>query len=139
MGGVFIFAGATKVVNIDDFIDAINEYDVLPSALATVYGHVLPYLEIVLGIFLVLGLFLRFSSAVSGLVVLSFSIAKIQAMIRGLDIDSCGCLGSEIHLLVAQTLPVDVVLLALAAQIFFHRGEFLALGPWLSRLLKRSK
>ena len=111
----------------------------LPSVLATAYGHVLPYLEIVLGAFLILGLFLKFSSAVSGLVVLSWAIAKIQAMIRGLDIDSCGCLGSNLHLLVEQSLVIDVVLLLLAAQIFFHHGEFLTLGPWLSRFLKRSK
>jgi len=136
---MFIFAGATKVGYIDELIEAINEYNMLPQQLATAYGYVLPYLEIVLGVFLILGLFLRVSAAVSGLVVLSFAIAKVQAIARGLDISTCGCLGSTVYLIPVQTLAIDFVLLALAAQIFFHRGEFLSLGPWLSSAAKRSR
>ena len=136
---MLIFAGATKVGNIDELIEAINEYDMLPQQLATAYGHVLPYLEIVLGVFLVLGLFLRVSAAASVLVVLSFSIAKIQAIARGLDIDSCGCFGPGLHLLVGQTLAIDFLLLAMAVQIFFRQGDFLALGPRFSTIAKRFK
>ena len=136
---MFIFAGATKVGNIDGLIEAINEYDMLPQQLATAYGHVLPYLEIVIGVLLVLGLFLRVSAAASGLVVLSFSIAKIQAIARGLDIDSCGCLGPTLHVLVGQSLAIDFLLLAMAVQIFFRQGDFLALGPRFSIIVKRFK
>ena len=136
---MLIFAGATKVGNIDQLIEAINEYDMLPQQLATVYGHVLPYLEIVLGVLLVLGLSLTVSAAASGLVVLSFSIAKIQAITRGLDIDSCGCLGPALHLLVGQTLAIDFLLLAMAVQIFFRQGDFLALGPRFSTIARRFK
>jgi hypothetical protein len=136
---MFIFAGATKVGNIDEFIEAINDYNMLPQQLATAYGYVLPYLEIVIGVLLVLGLFLRASATVSGLVVLSFSIAKIQAIARGLDIDSCGCFGPGLHLLVGQTLAIDFLLLAAAVQIFFRQGDFLALGPRFSSIAKRFK
>jgi hypothetical protein len=136
---MFIFAGATKLGHIDELIDSINEYNMLPQQLATAYGYVLPPLEVALGVFLVAGLFLRFSATVSGLVVLSFSIAKIQAIARGLDIGTCGCLGPVVNLLPVQTLALDFVLLALAVQIFFHRADFLALGPWLSGIIKRSK
>ena len=136
---MFIFAGATKVGNIDGLIEAINEYDMLPQQLATAYGHVLPYLEIVIGVLLVLGLFLRVSAAASGLVVLSFSIAKIQAIARGLDIDSCGCLGPTLHVLVGQSLAIDFLLLAMAVQIFFRQGDFLVLGPRFSTVARRAK
>jgi len=111
----------------------INQYNMLPHQLATAYGYVLPPLEIALGILLVVGLLLRVSSAVSVLVVLSFAVAKIQAIARGLDIDICPCFGPAVPLLTAYSLALDVVLLVLAVQIFFHRGEFLALGPWFSR------
>lgn len=136
---MFIFAGATKVGNIDGLIIAINEYDMLPQQLATAYAHVLPYLEIVIGVLLVLGLFLRVSAAASGLVVLSFSIAKIQAIARGLDIDSCGCLGPTLHVFVGQSLAIDFLLLAMAVQIFFRQGDFLALGPRFSTVARRAK
>ena len=136
---MLIFAGATKVGHIDELIEAINEYNMLPQQLATAYGHVLPYLEIVIGVLLVLGLFLRVSAAASGLVVLSFSIAKIQAIARGLDIDSCGCLGPTLHVLVGQSLAIDFLLLAAAVQIFFRQGDFLSLGPRFSTIAKRFK
>jgi len=133
LGGVFIFAGAVKLGYIDTLIWEINQYNMLPHQLATAYGYVLPPLEIALGVFLVVGLFLRAGAAVSGLVVLSFAIAKIQALARGLDIIICWCFGPAVPLLSVQSLAIDFALLAMAVQIFFHRGDFLALGPWFSQ------
>ena len=95
-------------------------------------------MEIVLGTLLALGLFLRLSASLSGLVVLSFIIAKISAMVRGLGIDICPCFGPAMPLLAVHSLIIDFTLLALAIQILFHRGEFLALGPWLKGIAKRS-
>ena len=133
LAGVFIFAGVAKLPYIDTLIWEIKQYHILPHSLANAYGHVLPTLEIALGILLVMGLFLRISAAVSGLLVLSFTIAKIVAFARGLDISICGCFGSAGDLLALHSLIIDFVLLALALQILFHRGEFLSLGHWLSR------
>lgn len=132
LGGVFIFAGAAKLGYVDTLIWEINQYHILPHSLATIYGHVLPPLEIALGFLLVVGLFLRSSASVSGLVVLSFIIAKITALTRGLGISICPCFGPAVPLLMVHSLAIDFVLLALAFQILFHRGEFLSLGPWLS-------
>ena len=133
LAGVFIFAGVAKLPYIDTLIWEIKQYHILPHSLANAYGHVLPTLEIALGILLVMGLFLRISAAVSGLLVLSFTIAKIVAFARGLDISICGCFGSAGDLLALHSLIIDFVLLALALQILCHRGEFLSLGHWLSR------
>ena len=133
LGGVFIFAGVAKMPYIETLVSDINQYQLLPSSLATAYAYVLPPLEIALGILLVVGQFLRISASLSGLLVLSFTIAKITALARGLDIIICGCFGPAVPLLAVQSLIIDFVLLALAVQIVFHRGEFLALGPWLSR------
>ncbi|MCK4363046.1 MAG: DoxX family membrane protein [Dehalococcoidia bacterium] len=137
LGGVFIFAGVAKMQIEPSYIDSliweINKYNMLPHQLATAYGYVLPPLEIALGIFLVVGLFLRAGATVSGLVVLSFAIAKIQALARGLDISICPCFGDAVPLLSGYSLAIDFALLAMAVQIFYHRGDFLALGPWFSQ------
>jgi uncharacterized membrane protein YphA (DoxX/SURF4 family) len=132
LAGVFIFAGLAKLRYTDTLVWEIKQYHILPHSLATAYGHVLPTLEIALGILLVLGLFLRLSASVSFLVVLSFIIAKLVAFTRGLDISICGCFGSAGELLAVHSLIIDFVLLALALQILFHRGDFLSLGAWLS-------
>ncbi len=133
LGGVFIFAGVAKVHYSSTLIWEIKQYHILPHNLATAYGHVLPTLEITLGILLALGLFLRISASVSTLVVVSFIIAKIVALVRGLDISICSCFGPAVPLLTSQSLALDFVLLALAFRILFHRGEFLSLGHWLSQ------
>jgi len=133
LAGSFIFAGVAKLPYPETLIWEINQYHILPPSLATAYGYVLPPLEIALGVFVLLGLFLKTSALVSELAVLSFTIAKVYALARGFDIDICGCYGPAVPLLSVHSLAIDFVLLALALQIVFHRGEFLSLGVWLQR------
>jgi hypothetical protein len=100
---------------------------------------VLPPIEVLIGVLLIVGIFQKASSALSGLITLSFIIAKILAMARGLHITICGCFGSLVPLLSTQSLAIDFVMLALAVQIFFHQGDFMALGPWVKSIVDRSK
>ena len=154
LGGIFIFAGQAKLFpvkvltengtqlfpNVQTLINfEIPQYELLPHQLATAYGWTLPPLEILIGALLVLGIFLKMSSVIGGLVTFSFIIAKVSALIRGLDIAICGCFGPAVPLLSVYSLAIDFVMLALAFQIFFHRGEFLALGPWIKNVADRSK
>ena len=132
LGGVLIFAGVVKLPHTHTLIWEINQYHILPSSLATAYGYTLPPVEIVLGSLLVLGLWLKISASLSGLLVLSFTIAKIAAFARGLDIDICPCFGPAVPLLAVPSLAVDFVLLALAIQILLHRGEFLSMDALFS-------
>jgi uncharacterized membrane protein YphA (DoxX/SURF4 family) len=136
LGGVFIFAGTAKLPYIGNLIWQINQYHILPRSMATAYGYVLPPLEIALGAFLILGIFIRASALISALVLLTFVISNSAALARGLDIETCGCFGPAVPLLSVHSLAIDFVLLALAIQIIFHRGEFLSLGCWLSPKIK---
>jgi len=133
LGGTFIFAGVLKLPYLSTFRWEVGQYDILPSVLEKPYAYALPGFEVFLGAFLVLGLFMRISALVSILLIVSFTIAKIIALARGLDISVCGCFGPAVPLLAPYSLALDFVLLALAFQILFHRGEFLALGSWMYR------
>ncbi|MDY6918307.1 MAG: MauE/DoxX family redox-associated membrane protein [Chloroflexota bacterium] len=133
LGGVFIFAGTAKLGQIHEFVTLVSAYEVLPTWwMVRAYAYVMPPLEVALGIFLVFGVLLRISSAVSILVLVSFIIAKGVILSRGWEMN-CGCFGTVAVMLSSETLALAFVLLALAVQILFHRGEFLALGPWLKR------
>ena len=131
LGGTFIFSGVAKLVELEEFVEIVKEYDILPHSLSQAYGYTLPGLEVALGIFLVAGLFLRTNAAISILILISFLIAKSINLFRGDDI-SCGCFGTA-ETLSSVTIGLGIILLALAFQILFHRGEFLSLGPWLSQ------
>ena len=132
LGGVLIFAGIVKLPNIDTLIWEIEQYQILPTSLTVAYGYVLSPIEIALGVFLLLGIYLRISASISTLVVLSFTIAKISALIRGLDIDICPCFGSAIPLFLVQSLAIDFVMLALEIPLLIYKNEFLSLVSWLS-------
>ena len=144
LGGIFVFAGAAKIPHIvptvgASFYDEIMQYQMLPHQLATALAYALPPLEIIIGILLIFGVLLKTSSALAVLMTLSFLIAKVSALVRDLDINICGCFGSVLPLLSTQTLALDFVMLALAVQIFFHRKEFLAFGPWMKGVVDRAK
>jgi len=58
----------------------------LPEVIATPYGYAIPWLEIILGAMLVLGIFGRPVAALIGLMILSFTVAlfiKNQSMVHG--------------------------------------------------------
>ena len=132
LGGVLIFAGIVKLPNIDTLIWEIEQYQILPTSLTVAYGYVLSPIEIALGVFLLLGIYLRISASISTLVVLSFTIAKISALIRGLDIDICPCFGPAIPLLLVESLAIDFVMLALEIPLLIYKNEFLSIVSWLS-------
>jgi len=132
LGGVLIFAGIVKLPNIDTLIWEIEQYQILPTSLAIAYGYVLSPIEIALGVLLLLGIYLRTSAVVSGLLVLSFTIAKLNALARGLDIDVCPCFGPAMPLFLVPSLAIDFVLLMLLIQLLLHKSDFLSLGSWFT-------
>ena len=92
LGGLFVFAGATKAYDPGTFAIEIQRYQVVPwivGALASVY---LPWLEMLAGALLLLKRFERGALLVITLLLLIFTLALASAMFRGLSID-CGCFG----------------------------------------------
>ena len=91
-GGVWILAGALKLPHPADSVRAVRAYDLLPEAVVPTVGHLLPVVEVVIGLCLVLGLMVRGTSVVSALLFVAFVIGISSAWARGLSID-CGCFG----------------------------------------------
>jgi putative oxidoreductase len=92
LGILFVFAGATKAYDPGAFAIEIHRYNLipwLPGALASIY---LPWLEILLGVLLILKRFERGALLlITGLLII-FTLALASATYRGLGID-CGCFG----------------------------------------------
>ncbi|GAA1757022.1 MauE/DoxX family redox-associated membrane protein [Luedemannella helvata] len=119
LAGVFLFAGGTKVGDLAASGRAVHAYELMPYGLATAVGAALPFIEIAIGLLLLLGLATRLAGVLSA-VLLSVFIAGIASVwARGLSID-CGCFGSGGELAPGQSpqygseIARDVVLLALA-------------------------
>jgi putative oxidoreductase len=95
LGGVFLFAGATKIPAPGSLAAAIRSYELgLPEWLVSLSAHALPYLEVLLGLYLLAGLFTKTSAWATNALTAVFFLALVQGAARGLEID-CGCFGSS--------------------------------------------
>jgi uncharacterized membrane protein YphA (DoxX/SURF4 family) len=98
LGGIFLWAGLSKVAEPMQTLATIYSYQiVVPDGLASAIAHTLPWLEILIGVALLLGLIMPFTLAATAAVLLAFTALTAQAWWRELPID-CGCLDlSTLH------------------------------------------
>jgi putative oxidoreductase len=92
IGGIFIYAGVMKISDPAGFANDIDNYKILPWALTVRLAFYLPWLEILCGLAVILGLLYRGGLLILTMFVSIFIIASVIAKARGLDI-TCGCFG----------------------------------------------
>lgn len=90
LAAVFLIAGGLKVTDLDSSARAVNAYRLMSWETAKVVGAVQPFLEIALGLLLLIGLAVRLSAAIAAIVMVIFIAGIASAWARGLQID-CGC------------------------------------------------
>jgi uncharacterized membrane protein YphA (DoxX/SURF4 family) len=90
LGAVFIVASLDKIQNPEAFAKTIANYRLLPYKFINGTAIVLPWIEVVTGTLLLLGIWIRAGTAIVWGLLFAFSIAISQALARGLDIN-CGC------------------------------------------------
>ena len=93
--GVWLFAGIAKLVDLDGFRLQVDAYQLLPDPLVSPFAYALPLLEVVLGLYLLVGALVRPVAIVSCVLMAMFVVAQTQAWARGLSID-CGCFGTTV-------------------------------------------
>jgi uncharacterized membrane protein YphA (DoxX/SURF4 family) len=98
IGGIFIGAGIGKLLEpYQNFQYVIQAYEVLPSWSEAVVAQIYPWMELVVGVFVLLGLWTSWGLR-GALVLFATFVAVIgQALIRGLPLENCGCFGGLVH------------------------------------------
>jgi uncharacterized membrane protein YphA (DoxX/SURF4 family) len=91
-GLVWLVAGAAKLADLEHFRVQVGAYDVLPNGLEAAFAYALPFLEVGIGLYLIVGLLVRGTAALSCVLMALFIVAMVQARLRGLVLD-CGCFG----------------------------------------------
>ncbi len=110
LGGIFIYAGFSKLLlpnthlwpmfvlkfslsmNLSSFAQQVESYKMISPEASQVVAHTLPFVEIVLGLLLLIGWRLRIWSAAVTLIMAGFLTAVTRAYLLHMDID-CGCFG----------------------------------------------
>ncbi len=89
---VWLLAGGAKVFDLPGFRLEVARYGILPDFLLSPFAYVLPFLEIGIGVYLALGLFVRTAALIGTLLFASFLGAQVWALANGIVLD-CGCFG----------------------------------------------
>ena len=89
LGVVFVFASIDKIIHPADFAQIIKNYQILPVALTTLAAVVLPWIELILGVAIIAGVWLPGALVLANALLASFFAALLFNIARGLDIH-CG-------------------------------------------------
>ena len=119
LGGIFIYAGYDKILHPAAFAKAVYNYQILPDGLINLTTIILPWLELVLGSFLIIGIWLPGTAVMSNLLLLTFTGALFFNMARGLDI-GCGCFSTTAESAInLWTVLRDISFLIPAVYLFY--------------------
>jgi len=123
LGCIFIYASFHKITDPSQFADIIRNYKLFPEITINFFAVTLPWIELLAGVFLIVGKFVKGSSFILTGLLLIFIIAITINLIRGLNFD-CGCFtsnkrGSEPLLLLIR----DVIILIPALIISFFSNK----------------
>ncbi len=136
LGITLLVAGSGKVPGQTEFIDILLGSFWTPT-LAYFIGYFLPWIEIILGVLLLLGVYSRIAAALCLPLIAGFIVNNSWALSQGMEqFPQCGyCFGIWEELLGTisplQSLYIDIVLLCLALIILlFYPRNFLSFRPW---------
>ena len=120
MAAVWIIAGIQKLDARMEMTQAIEAYGIFTPEWSGYLAYLICPLELMGGVLLLLGLFLKEASAVAAVVLVLFMVGISQAWARGLVID-CGCFGYD---------PADVSQGMNYALTLLRDATFLVLTLW---------
>jgi len=130
LGLFFVVAALPKLVDPPSFAHMIYNYRMVPGVFVNTFALVMPWLELLAGLALILGIWTRTSAALIGALLLVFVAAISLNLARDNAID-CGCFDvtaanksvgerlADMRLVVLR----DVGMLAMVAQILWAKGR----------------
>jgi uncharacterized membrane protein YphA (DoxX/SURF4 family) len=134
VGAVLIYAGAAKTaVPAEEFANVILAYSVLPADMALPLAAFLPWIELLVGWALLLGVETKLASAFGGVMFSTFLLALGHAVAAKIPLPNCGCFGDAIHLTPSQGLMFDSTLLALCVLCWRSGSGPVSLDAWTAR------
>ena len=114
---------ASRVPDHVTFAKNVANYRVPPQRFTNLVAIVLPWIEMVVGALLVLGIWKRASALLITVLMLVFLIAIGQAVVRGLNID-CGCFGTVAGRSVGvKAIAEDIAMFVAAVWLVWHEKD----------------
>lgn len=131
IGGFFLYTGFSKFFFISGFADDIYNYRIFPEFIIGISAVFMPFFEIILGVFLIMGIWLKETSLLVLMSLFAFIVMISSALIRGMDI-SCGCFGYGKGQL-ETTLIMDIIMFVPLMLSLFYNDHILAVDNLLKK------
>ncbi len=124
MGAIFIYASFYKILEPALFAKSIWYYHLIPGLLINILALVLPWLELVVGLALIGGVYYRGAVLWVNIMMVVFIIALSSTIIRGIDVD-CGCFkaGGSATGSATESLLLDFGMFALTLQLLVSKSK----------------
>jgi putative oxidoreductase len=157
VAGIFIFAGLTKILDLDhliadlqhlrvvnafadlrqlslanpaEFASDIDNFKILPWFVSVALAFYLPWLEILCALGLVFRFLYRGALSILSASIVVFTLAIIAAKVRGLDI-TCGCFGhASQHWSLPSHLATNLAILVALLALLFKATSRNRLQTW---------
>ena len=139
MGLVFTVAGLGKLLRPGETFQLFSFPDYLPAALSRVVFIWLPYLELIVGLLLIIGVATKLVTSFATVLIAGFIANNVWLLTQGLGDKPCGCFGmaeriAQARLSVLGSLYIDIIMLALVLVIFFYsQSRFFNVHSWFLR------
>jgi len=118
IGWLFVYASLTKIPDPAVFAENVAAYQIVPYWGINLVAVILPMLELVTGLFLILGLRLKAAASILGVLLFVYTLAATVTVLRGLSI-SCGCYDTLGDAVSWGKVGTDLVYLLMTIQVYF--------------------
>jgi len=147
LGGIFLYAGYAKLTypnhnlwpyfllklsvsaNLSTFAFQVDSFKVLPAGAVTFVAHTLPFVEIALGLLLLIGWRLRFWAAVASALLVGFLSVVTRAYVLHMDIN-CGCFAAPEPVTIKTVIRDSALVLVAIIMTVFAFQEASSPHPW---------
>ena len=128
LGFIFAYSGLLKLLDpIENFRGLLADYTILPYFSIPWFALIMPWLELIAGVFLMVGLAVRQSALLLSFFSISFMVVLLLSRwILGISPASCGCFGEGgLRLTTNQVLILDALDFLIGLRLFLHQRH-----PW---------
>lgn len=91
LAALFLFASYDKILAPPAFAKVVYQWQVGGAIFSNLVAVMLPWVELILGLLLLAGIWTREAALVVAGLLLSFNLAAISVLARGIDVENCGC------------------------------------------------
>jgi uncharacterized membrane protein YphA (DoxX/SURF4 family) len=93
LGGIFVYSAWSKLKDHWSlFAMAVDSYQVLPLKGVELVARTLPWIELLIGVLLIVGRWMRVATVACSVLLLVFFGLMVRAHLKGMEIN-CGCFG----------------------------------------------